>query len=100
MKGLMVDNKIAIEPPLKVGSGKPVAEHCDNQHVCRRTVVINDGAQVPAVSKKKLLKAKKITKIATFNKRTLNDDWRAHGIVHHTRQQNISIIGLQEHIAV
>ena len=102
---IMDDNRNELEPPLKVGSGKQVAESCVLQKP-KRTDVNDEGAtlnlprsvtpdvqQVPTV----LLKAKKITRISTFNLRTGKEDWRLHEVIHHMNPHKISIIGIQEH---
>ena len=50
MKERMEDNSNVLEPPLKVGSGTPVAESCDTQRACRQSVEDNDGTNtVPKV---------------------------------------------------
>ena len=93
-----------LEPPRKVGRGKPAVENCENPNShsgindddsslnLTRREGSDDSRRVQA-----MLKTKKSTKIATFNARTLREDWRLEELVSCMSINDIEIIGVQEH---
>lgn len=89
-----------IDPPLEVVSGTRVDVSC----IAQPLVVIHDGVTLnprrasPDVQRAlTFMKPKQTTLISTFNLRTGKDIWRIQELIFHMKNQNISIIGLQEH---
>ena len=100
MKGQMTDNTNVLEPPRDVGCGKPVVESCiasledyDDAPKTPLRMGVSNAQSVPTT----LIKPNKVTKIATFNVRTLKDNWRLSELVNNMQQHDISLIGIQEH---